>query len=81
MVAVMIAVGTQAATVSATVGVGSYPIALAVNAVTNKVYVANQNSNTVTVIDGASNTQQPYHWYAAISSGGERRDEPNLRCE
>ena len=29
---------------------------MAVNPVTNKIYVANQNSNTVTVIDGATNT-------------------------
>jgi YVTN family beta-propeller protein len=35
---------------------GTRPIAIAVNTVTNKVYVANQDSNNVTVIDGATNT-------------------------
>ncbi len=39
----------------ATVGTGSNPSALAVNPVTNKVYVANFASNNVTVIDGATN--------------------------
>ena len=29
------------------------PVAVAVNAVTNKIYVANSGSNNVTVIDGA----------------------------
>jgi DNA-binding beta-propeller fold protein YncE len=29
------------------------PVAVAVNAVTNKIYVANHGSNNVTVIDGA----------------------------
>jgi len=35
--------------------VGEYPFAVAVNATTNKIYVANYNSNNVTVIDGATN--------------------------
>jgi YVTN family beta-propeller protein len=34
---------------------GSGPIAVAVNPVTNKIYVANQSSNNVTVIDGFTN--------------------------
>jgi len=38
-----------------TVATGSYPKVLAVNPVTNKIYVANQGNRTVTVIDGASN--------------------------
>jgi YVTN family beta-propeller protein len=38
-----------------TVAAGTYPCAVAVNPVTNKVYVANANSNNVTVIDGATN--------------------------
>ncbi len=42
--------------VTATVPVGANPYAVAVNLVTNKVYVANLSSNTVTVIDGASNS-------------------------
>ena len=39
-----------------TIGAGTAPVAVAVNPVTNKIYVANQGSNTVTVIDGATNT-------------------------
>ena len=39
-----------------TVGVGTYPWAVAVNPVTNKTYVVDSNSNNVTVIDGATNT-------------------------
>ena len=35
---------------------GAIPLAVAVNPVTNKIYVANENSNNVTVIDGATNT-------------------------
>src|ERR1022692_142881 len=38
-----------------TVPVGSYPGAIAVNSVTNKIYVGNRGSNSVTVIDGATN--------------------------
>ncbi|HZP23895.1 MAG TPA: YncE family protein [Terriglobales bacterium] len=44
-----------AQTLLTTVSAGTYPVAVAVNAVTNKVYVANQNSSNVTVIDGATN--------------------------
>ena len=39
-----------------TVAVGTDPLAVAVNPVTNKIYVANDGSNNVTVIDGATNT-------------------------
>ena len=42
---------------------------MAVNPVTNKIYVANQDSNNVTVIDGATNStttvpweQAPFRW-------------------
>jgi YVTN family beta-propeller protein len=35
--------------------VGNAPVAAAVNAVTGQVYVANEDSNTVSVIDGATN--------------------------
>ena len=41
--------------VTATVPAGSAPLAVAVNALTNKIYVANLHGNSVTVIDGASN--------------------------
>ncbi len=39
---------------SATIGVGTEPMAIAVNSATNKIYVANTGSGTVTVIDGAT---------------------------
>jgi YVTN family beta-propeller protein len=42
--------------VVATPGVGASPIAIAVNPVTNMVYVANFDGNTVSVIDGTTNT-------------------------
>jgi YVTN family beta-propeller protein len=37
-----------------TVMVGSHPYAIAVNSVTNKIYVANYSASSVTIIDGAS---------------------------
>ncbi len=42
----------KADTVTDTVPVGTTPIALAVNEETNKIYVANYGSDSVTVIDG-----------------------------
>jgi YVTN family beta-propeller protein len=50
------ALAVNAQNVTATVNVGNDPYAVAVNPVTNKIYVANQSSNTVTVIDGATNS-------------------------
>src|SRR5918993_958479 len=35
--------------------VGSYPVGIGINSVTNKLYVANQFSNTITVLDGNTN--------------------------
>ena len=35
---------------------GQFPNAVAVNPVTNKIYIANSGSNNVTVVDGATNT-------------------------
>ena len=40
-----------------TVLTGNAPEAVAVNAVTNKTYVANGNGGSVTVVDGATNRQ------------------------
>ena len=42
--------------VVATVAVGTRPWGVAVNSSTNRIYVANYNSNNVSVIDGANNT-------------------------
>ena len=39
-----------------TVSAGTYPVAVAVNPVTNMIYVANKNSDNVTVIDGSDNS-------------------------
>jgi YVTN family beta-propeller protein len=50
-----VAVPAGAQRVTTTVSVGSAPFAVAVNPVTNQIYVANDNSNTVTVINGATN--------------------------
>jgi YVTN family beta-propeller protein len=44
----------SAQTLITTVTVGTYPAAIAVNPTTNKIYVVNQNSNNLTVIDGAT---------------------------
>lgn len=42
--------------VTATISVGTAPEAVAVNAVTNRIYVANYLSANVTIIDGATNS-------------------------
>src|SRR5260370_3514295 len=52
----LVAAPAHGQTVSATVSVGKTPDAVAINPVTNRIYIANQGSNNVTVIDGASNT-------------------------
>ena len=41
--------------VVATVSTGTSPSALAVDPITDQIYVVNQSSNDVTVIDGATN--------------------------
>ena len=58
------------------------PCAVAVNPVTNKIYVANCDSNNVTVIDGATNDTTT--WRARHESprrGGEPGHEQDLRRE
>src|SRR2546430_275268 len=50
------AISVQGQTATATVAAGANPYAVAVNPVTNKIYVANFNGNDVTVIDGATNS-------------------------
>jgi len=45
---------TAAQTLVTTVTAGAYPVAIAVNPTTNKIYVVNQNSNSITVIDGTT---------------------------
>ena len=46
----------KAETVTASLVAGTNPYAVAVNPMTNKIYVANYNSNNVSVIDGATNS-------------------------
>jgi YVTN family beta-propeller protein len=46
----------RAQTVTATVPLGTSPVAVAVNQATNKIYVANSASKSVTVIDGGTNS-------------------------
>ncbi len=50
------ALPSSSQTVLATIAVGPRPVALAINTHTSKVYVANQYSNTVTVIDEATDS-------------------------
>lgn len=50
-------VGSQDKAVLTTVGVGSHPRDIAVNPITNKVWVSNENAATVSVIDGATHLE------------------------
>src|SRR5882757_8604094 len=56
LLALVTALGAHAQTVTATVTSGTQPFAIGINPVTNKVYVSNVSSNSVTVIDGATTT-------------------------
>ena len=55
LILAMVAQSTSAQTVTATITADENPRAVAINPVTNKIYVANTSSNNVTVIDGANN--------------------------
>jgi YVTN family beta-propeller protein len=55
LLAVLSVLPAYAQNVTATVAAGTNPSAIAVNPVTNTVYVANSTSSNVTVIDGATN--------------------------
>ena len=48
--------GATTFAVTATIGVGSDPFGVAVNPTTNVVYVTNGSGNSVSVINGATNT-------------------------
>ena len=54
--ALSLAATAQAQIPPQTVFAGQFPNAVAVNPVTNKIYIANSGSNNVTVVDGATNT-------------------------
>jgi YVTN family beta-propeller protein len=70
-----------AETVVATVGVGRSPFALGVNPSTNRIYVANENESTVSVIDGSTNavvaTGGRGRW--SCRRGGQSHHQPHLR--
>ena len=53
--AILIALPANAQTLLGSVIAGRYPVAVAINPQTNKIYVVNQNSNNLTVIDGVTN--------------------------
>jgi YVTN family beta-propeller protein len=55
VLALALPLAAHAQTVTATLAVGTTPLSVAVNPVTNNVYVANYGSNTVRAIDGATN--------------------------
>jgi DNA-binding beta-propeller fold protein YncE len=55
-VAVVACLPVQAQTVVATIPAGTYPSAVAVNTNSNMVYVADEATNDLTVVDGATNT-------------------------
>ena len=61
-----------------TVAVGAGPIAVAVNPVTNQIYVVNANSNNVTVIDGATNNTTTVAVGSILRRGGEPGHKPDL---
>ena len=63
-----------------TVPAGQAPIAVAVNPVTNKIYVANTGSDNVTVIDGATNaTTTVAAGSNSLGRGREPGHEQDLR--
>ena len=55
LICATVSLTTHAQTVTATIATGQVPYRVAVNPVTNKIYVTNYNNNNVTVIDGATN--------------------------
>ena len=65
-----------------TAGAADYPVAMAVNPVANKIYVANLDSSNVTVIDGATNSNhddcRPQRQWA-VCRRREPGDQQNLR--
>src|SRR2546425_4792787 len=50
------AMEAKADSVTSTIPVGSHPFGIGVNTASNMIYVANTNDNTVSVINGATNT-------------------------
>src|SRR5262249_49866169 len=52
----MVVIDGRTGMVSATLALATHPSAIAVNAKTNQIFIANQNAASVLVVDGASNT-------------------------
>ena len=66
----------RADTETTTVPTGTAPGAVAVNPVTNKIYVGNRSSGNVTVIDGATNaTTTVARWRRPVGGGGQPGDQ------
>ena len=66
-----------------TINAGSNPYAVAINQVTNKVYVPNMGDNTVTVIDAANGAYNIHRECRNRSDGGggESGDQQDLCAE
>ncbi len=69
--------GARAQSVAATVAVGADPRGIAINPNTNRIYVANESSNSVTVIDGATHATStiavgPRPQYIAVNPATNR---------
>src|ERR1700733_3507771 len=56
LIALCFGFAAYAQTVTTTVNAGSEPASVAVNPVTNKIYIANYAGNNVIAIDGATNS-------------------------
>jgi YVTN family beta-propeller protein len=75
--AMTVALEAKAQSVSATIPAGNGVRAIAVNPNTNRIYVANESSNSVTVIDGATNATStiavgPRPQYIAVNPATNR---------
>jgi YVTN family beta-propeller protein len=54
-IAIAVFAGCRPVHAQATITVGTDPVAIAINTATNKVYIANEFSDNVTVVDGSTN--------------------------
>ena len=71
-VALAVFIGSRPAVAQTSIAAGTDPVAIAINTVTNKIYVANEFSDNVTIIDGATNATRT----VAVSSSSVSIPEP-----
>ena len=76
-VALAIFIGARPASAQTAIAVGTDPSAIAIDATRNRIYVANEGSNNVTVIDGANNSTRtvpvgPRPQYIAVNTKTNR---------